>query len=253
VLSGMGALHLEITTERLKRRSGLSCKLGAPQIPYRETITKKVTRVEGKQKKQTGGHGQFGVCYIDVEPLPRGKGFQFEDAIVGGVIPRQLIPSVEKGVVRAMTKGALCGYPVVDVKVKLIDGKTHSVDSSDHAFQVAGFRGFRAAMTQATPVLLEPIMKMEVTVPEAMMGDVIGDLNSRHARVLGTDSNAGRAVITAYIPLAQTLDYEPRLSNMTHGRGTYAMVFDHYDPVPPQVQDKLVKERGGKTLEDDEG
>ncbi len=248
IMSGLGAMQLEIALERLRRRSGIDCKLGPPRIAYRETVTKKMANVEGKQKKQTGGHGQFGVCYIDVEPMPRGSGFVFEDAIVGGVIPRQFIPSVEKGVARAVSQGLLAGYPVVDVKVRLVDGKYHSVDSSDAAFQVAGFRAFRAAAAGAHPVLLEPIVKMEVTVPSESMGDIVGDLNSRHGKVLSTNIDGETTTISAYVPLAQTLEYEPVITGMTRGRGTFTIAFDHYDFVPPLVQEKIVRDSGFKAL-----
>ena len=248
IMSGLGAMQLEIALERLRRRSGIDCKLGPPRIPYRETVTRKVANVEGKQKKQTGGHGQFGVCYIDLEPLPRGSGFVFEDAIVGGVIPRQFIPSVEKGVVKAVSQGLIAGYPVVDVKVRLVDGKYHSVDSSDAAFQVAGFRAFRAAAAGSHPVLLEPIVKMEVTVPSESMGDVVGDLNSRHGKVLSTNISGDTTTIAAYVPLAQTLEYEPVLTGMTRGRGTFAISVDHYDFCPPPVQEKIVRESGFKAV-----
>lgn len=253
ILSGQGALQLEITLERLRRRTGIvDCKLGPPRIPYRETVTRKVANIEGKQKKQTGGHGQFGVCYIDLEPMPRSSGFEFEDAIVGGVIPRQFIPSVEKGVTKALSQGILAGYPVVDVKVRLVDGKYHSVDSSDAAFQVAGLRAFRAALAAAHPVLLEPIVKIEVTVPSDAMGDVVGDLNSRHGKVLSTNLDGEITTIAAYVPLAQTLDYEPVLTGMTRGRGTFTVAFDHYDFCPPPVQEKVVRESGFKPIVDED-
>jgi elongation factor G len=250
ILAGLGAMQLEITVERLRRRTGIDCKLGPPRIPYRETVTRKVANVEGKQKKQTGGHGQFGVCYVDLEPLPRGSGFEFEDAIVGGVIPRQFIPSVEKGVTRGILQGVLAGYPVVDVRVRLVDGKYHSVDSSDAAFQVAGWRAFRAAAAAAHPVLLEPIVKIEVTVPSESMGDVVGDLNSRHGKVLSTNlsGDTTTTIIAAYLPLSQTLDYEPILTGMTRGRGTFTVAFDHYDFCSPPVQEKIVRESGFKAL-----
>jgi elongation factor G len=248
IMAGLGAMQLEIALERLRRRSGIDCRLGPPRIPYRETITRKVANVEGKQKKQTGGHGQFGVCYIDLEPLPRGSGFVFEDAIVGGVIPRQFIPSVEKGVTRAVSQGVLAGYPVVDVKVRLVDGKYHSVDSSDAAFQVAGFRAFRAAAAGSHPALLEPIVKMEVTVPSESMGDVVGDLNSRHGKVLSTNIEGDATTIVAFVPLAATLEYEPVLTGMTRGRGTFTVIVDHYDYCPPPVQEKIVRESGFKAI-----
>lgn len=252
LISGLGALHLEITAERIRRRTGIECRLGPPKIAYRETVTRKVTNVEGKQKKQSGGHGQFGVCYIDLEPLQRGSGFEFEDAIVGGVVPRQFIPSVEKGVVKALQRGILAGYPVVDLRVRLIDGKTHSVDSSDAAFQVAGYRAFRAAAAAAHPALLEPVVKLLVTVPGDMMGDVIGDLNSRHGKVVNTDTAGSNTVITALVPLAQTLDYEPKLTGMTQGRGTFTMGFDHYEICSPIAQEKIIKESGFKTVEEED-
>ena len=252
IVSGLGALHLEITLERLRRRAGIECRLGPPRIPYRETFTRKVANIEGKQKKQTGGHGQYGLCYIDLEPLPRSSGFEFEDAIVGGVIPRQFIPSVEKGVVRALGQGVIAGYPVVDVRVRLVDGKYHAVDSSDAAFQVAGYRAFRAAASAAHPVLLEPIVKVEVTVPSSAMGDVVGDLSSRHGKVLGTDANDESTTITALVPLAQTLEYEPVLTGMTRGKGTFTVAFDHYDFCPPHVQEQVIRESGFKQIVDED-
>jgi elongation factor G len=252
LVEGLGALHLDITLERLRRRAQIDCRLGPPRIPYRETTRGRTTHVEGKQKKQTGGHGQYGVCYIDLEPLPRGSGFVFEDAIVGGVIPRQFIPSVEKGVKRAMEHGVLSGYPVVDVKVRLVDGKYHSVDSSDAAFQVAGFRAFRTAMQAAQPSLLEPIAKLEVTIPGDYLGDVIGDINARGGRVIGTSSAGTNSVVDAYVPLANTNDYEPKLTSITSGRGTFALGFDHYDFCSPHTTDKVIKESGFKHVEDED-
>lgn len=250
ILSGHGLMHLEVTADRLRRRAGVEFKLGPPRIPYRETFLRAAMNVEGKQKKQSGGHGQFGVCHIDVEPLPRGAGFQFEDAIVGGVIPRQFIPSVQKGVERALARGVLAGYPVTDVKVRLVDGKTHSVDSSDAAFQVAGYRAFMAAAEQAHPVLLEPVMKLEVKVPAEALGDVIGDLNARHGRVLSTDTSDSRMVVTALVPLTHLLDYEPKLTALSRGHGSFSMSFDHYDAAPPALQEKIVSERGFKPAEE---
>jgi elongation factor G len=252
LLEGLGALHLDITLERLRRRAQIDCRLGPPRIPYRETARGRATHVEGKQKKQTGGHGQFGVCYIDLEPQPRGAGFTFEDAVVGGVIPRQFIPSVEKGVRRAMEHGVLAGYPVVDVKVRLVDGKYHSVDSSDAAFQVAGFRAFRAAMLASQAALLEPIAKLEVTIPGDYLGDVIGDINARGGRVIGTNSAGTSSVVDAYVPLANTNDYEPKLTSITSGRGTFALGFDHYDYCSPHTADRVIKESGFKHIEDED-
>ncbi|HZU82561.1 MAG TPA: EF-Tu/IF-2/RF-3 family GTPase, partial [Polyangiaceae bacterium] len=252
IVEGLGALHLDITLERLRRRAQVDCRLGPPRIAYRETIRGRAAHVEGKQKKQTGGHGQFGVCYIDLEPLPRGAGFVFEDAIVGGVVPRQFIPSVEKGVKRAMEHGVFSGYPVVDVKVRLVDGKYHSVDSSDAAFQVAGFRAFRTAMQGAQPALLEPIAKLDVTIPGDYLGDVIGDINARGGRVIGTSNVGTSSVVSAYVPLANTNDYEPKLTSLTSGRGTFTLAFDHYDFCSPHTADKVIKESGYKHVEDED-
>jgi elongation factor G len=252
VVSGLGALHLEITVERIRRRIGIDCRLGPPHIAYKETITKKVTGVEGKHKKQSGGHGQFGVCYIDVEPNPRGGGFVFEDAIVGGSIPRQFIPSVEKGIVKAMARGFLAGFQMIDVKVRLYDGKYHDVDSSDAAFQLAGSKGFKAACAQAKPVLLEPIVKLQVTVPSAAMGDVIGDINSRRGRVSGTDTVDDNTIVNAFVPLSEVLEYESKLKSMTQGKGTFSMAVDHLDICPPNVQEKVIKDSGFKVEADEE-
>jgi elongation factor G len=252
VVSGLGSLHLEITVERIRRRVGVDCRLGPPHIAYKETISKKVAGVEGKHKKQSGGHGQFGVCYMDIEPLPRGEGFVFEDAIVGGAIPRQFIPSVEKGIVKAMAKGVLAGFQMIDVKVRLYDGKYHDVDSSDAAFQLAGSKGFKAACAQAKAVLLEPIVKLQVTVPSVAMGDVIGDINSRRGRISGTDTVEDNTIVNAYVPLSEVLEYESKLKSMTQGKGTFSMSVDHLDVCPPLVQDKVVKDSGYKVSEDEE-
>jgi elongation factor G len=252
VVSGLGGLHLEITVERIRRRVGIDCRLGPPHIAYKETITKKVSGVEGKHKKQSGGHGQFGVCYIDMEPMPRGGGFLFEDAVVGGSIPRQFIPSVEKGVVKSMAKGFLAGFAMIDVKVRLYDGKYHDVDSSDAAFQMAGSKAFKAAAAQAHPVLLEPIVKLQVTVPSVAMGDVIGDINSRRGRISGTDSVDDSTIVNAYVPLAEVLEYESKLKSMTQGKGTFSMSVDHLEICPPMVQDKVIKDSGFKVEADED-
>ncbi|WP_437572211.1 elongation factor G [Sorangium sp. So ce542] len=252
VVSGLGALHLEITVERIRRRVGIDCRLGPPHIAYKETLSRKATNVEGKHKKQTGGHGQFGVCYIDMEPLPRGGGFVFEDAVVGGAVPRQFIPSVEKGIVKAMSKGVLAGYPMVDVKVRLFDGKYHDVDSSDAAFQMAGSKAFKAAAAQCAPVLLEPIVRLSVTVPSATMGDIIGDINSRRGRIIGTDSVEDQTIVNAFVPLAEVLEYESKLKSMTQGKGTFTMSVEHLEVCPPAVQEKVIKESGFKVEADED-
>jgi len=252
VVSGLGALHLEITVERIRRRVGTDCRLGPPHIAYKESITRKVTGIEGKHKKQSGGHGQFGVCYLDVEPSARGEGFVFEDAVVGGSIPRQFIPSVEKGIVKAMARGVLAGFQMIDVKVRVYDGKYHDVDSSDAAFQLAGSKGFKAACAQAKPVLLEPIVKLQVTVPNATMGDVIGDINSRRGRISGTDTQDDNSIVNAYVPLAEVLEYESKLKSMTQGKGTFSMTVDHLEICPPVVQEKVIKDSGFKVTEDED-
>jgi len=252
VVSGLGSLHLEITVERIRRRIGIDCRLGAPHIAYKETITKKVSGVEGKHKKQSGGHGQFGVCYIDMEPTARNAGFVFEDAIVGGSIPRQFIPSVEKGIVKSMAKGFLAGFPIVDFKVRVYDGKYHDVDSSDAAFQLAGSKAFKAAIAQAGPVLLEPVVKLNVIVPSVATGDVIGDINSRRGRILGTDSVDDQTIVNAYVPLSEILEYESKLKSMTQGKGTFSMAVDHMAICPPMVQEKVIKDSGFKAVEEED-
>ncbi len=241
LVSGMGRLHLDIACERMKRKFGAEVELRKPKVPYRETI-KKSTKVQGRYKKQTGGRGQFGDTWLEIRPLPRGEGFQFVDKIVGGAIPRQFIPAVEEGVKEAMAGGILAGYPMVDVEVTLYDGKYHPVDSSEMAFKIAASMGFKKGAAECSPVLLEPVMEVEVRVPDAHMGDVIGDLNSRRGRVLGVDPEDGVQVIRALVPLAEMLEYAPDLRSMTSGRGTFTMRFHHYEEVPPQIAEKIVAE-----------
>ena len=218
----------------MKRRFGVEVELKPPRVPYRETV-KGTAKAEGKHKKQTGGRGQFADTWMEVAPQPRGEGFEFVDKIVGGAIPRNFIPAVEKGVRAAMAEGFLAGYPVVDVQVKLYDGKYHPVDSSDMAFQIAGSLGFKAAAEKAQPVLLEPIMNVEITVPEENVGDIIGDLNSRRGRVLGTTPRGHSNVVGAEVPLAEMLSYAPDLTSMTGGRGDYHMEFLRYEEVPAHL------------------
>lgn len=242
LLTGMGELHIRIAAERLQRMFGLEIDLQRPKIPYRETFTRSVTKVEGKLKKQTGGKGMYGVCYLSVEPAPRGAGFEFLDEIVGGSIPRNLIPAVEKGVQEALAEGPLAGFPVVDVRVRCIDGKHHPVDSNEMAFKLAGSFGFKAAAEQAHPTLLEPMMNVEVAAPDAQMGDVIGDLNSRRGRVQSTDQRGGTSVIKAQVPMAEMLEYASVLTSLTGGQGAFEMAFSHYEEVPAQLRDKIVGE-----------
>jgi len=241
LMAGLGQVHIEATVEKLKRKFNVEVNLKTPKVPYRETIKKKV-RVQGKHKKQSGGHGQYGDCWIQMEPLPRGEGFQFVDAIVGGVIPRQYIPAVEKGVQEACRKGILGGFPCVDFKVTLDDGSFHAVDSSEMAFKIAGSLAFKKAVTDANPVLLEPIMKVEIITPDEFMGDIMGDLNSRRGRVLGMDSKGKNQVINAQVPMAEFLTYAPDMRSMTGGRGMYSMEFSHYDEVPAQIAQKVLDE-----------
>ncbi len=241
LLSGLGQVHIETTAEKLRRKFNVEVQLKKPKVPYRETIKKKV-RVQGKHKKQTGGHGQYGDCWIQLEPLPRGGGFEFVDAVVGGVIPRQYIPAVEKGVYEASQRGVLASFPCVDFKVTVDDGSYHAVDSSEMAFKIAGSLAFKKAAEQADPVLLEPIMKVTITTPEEFMGDIMGDLNSRRGRVLGMDSAGKNQVINANVPMAEFLSYAPDLRSMTGGRGMFALEFSHYDEVPAQIAEKIVEE-----------
>lgn len=241
ILSGLGQIHIETTVDKLKRKFNVEVVLNTPKVPYRETIKKKI-RVQGKHKKQTGGHGQFGDCWIQLEPLARGKGFEFVDAIVGGVIPKTYIPAVEKGVVEASQKGVLAGFLCVDFKVTLDDGSFHAVDSSEMAFKIAGSLAFKKAAEQANPVLLEPIMSVTITTPEDFMGDIMGDLNGRRGKVLGMDSAGRNQIIKANVPMAEFLTYAPDLRSMTGGRGIYSMEFSHYDEVPAQMTDKIIEE-----------
>jgi len=241
IVGGMSQVHVEVTVDRMKRRFGTEVELKPPRVPYRETI-KGSAKAEGKHKKQTGGRGQFADTWMEVSPQPRGEGFAFVDKVVGGAIPRNFIPAVEKGIRAAMSEGFLAGYPVVDVQVRLYDGKHHPVDSSDMAFQIAGSIGFKAAVEKAQPVLLEPIMNVEITVPEESVGDIIGDLNSRRGRVLGTTPRGHANVVGTEVPLAEMLTYAPDLTSMTGGRGDYTMEFLRYEEVPAHLTQKIVEQ-----------
>lgn len=241
LISGVGQVHLEVIGEKIKRKFGVEMELRPPRVPYRETLKGKVT-VQGKHKKQSGGRGQFGDCTIEMEPLPRGEQFQFLDKIVGGVIPQQYRPAVEKGIIEAMERGVIAGYPFVDLKVSLIDGSYHTVDSSEMAFKVAGSLAFKKGVVQANPVLLEPIMEVEVRVPKDFVGDVMGDLNSRRGRVLGMDSKDKYEVINAHVPQSEILLYALDLTSMTGGRGTFLTKFSHYEEVPATIAEKIIAE-----------
>jgi elongation factor G len=237
----MGQQHIEIIVEKLKRKYSAEVILKAPKVPYKETI-RGTASAQGKLKKQSGGRGQYGDTWLKVEPLPHGKGFEFVDQIVGGAIPRNYIPAVEKGIKEAMAGGVVAGFPMVDVRVTLYDGSYHDVDSSDMAFKIAGSMGFKNAVEKAKPVILEPIMTMEVTVPDENMGDVIGDLNSRRGKVLGMDTNGHTQVIKSRVPMSEVLKYAPDLRSLTSGRGEFHMEFSHYEELPAQLAEKVIKE-----------
>jgi elongation factor G len=241
LISGVGNLHVEMTVERMKRKYNVDVSLLPPRIPYKETV-KGRAEGQGKYKKQTGGRGQYGDTWLRVEPLLRGGGFEFVDDIFGGAVPRNFIPSVEKGVRDCMKKGILAGYPIVDIKVTLYDGSYHDVDSSDMAFQIAASMGLQKVFMDAHPILLEPIMNVEVTTPADNAGDVIGDLNSRRGRIVGMEPAGETAVVRAQVPMAEMLAYEPSLRSMTGGRGGYSMEFSNYEEVPSFIADKVVKE-----------
>ena len=243
ILSGMGQVHLEVTLAKLKRKYGVDVSMKTPKVPYKETVRTKAS-AQGKYKKQTGGHGQYGDAWIEIEPLPRGRGFEFVDKVVGGVIPRQYIPAVEKGVVEAMHEGSLAGYPIVDLRVTLYDGSYHTVDSSEMAFKIAASMGFKKAVSQAKPVLLEPIMSIEVATPDDVLGAVIGDLNSRRGKVQGVAPQANGQTIKALVPMSEMLTYAPTLTSLTSGRGMYTMEFHGYEDVPSHLAQKIMQERG---------
>ena len=238
-VSGSGQQHVEVAVSKLKRRFNVEVTLKAPKIPYLETIRAKAD-AQGKHKKQTGGHGQYGDCKIKMEPLVRGSGFEFVNDIFGGSVPRNFIPAIEKGIVEAAARGYLAGFPVVDFRVILYDGSYHDVDSSEMAFKLAGSKAFKACMAQAKPCLLEPIMNVEITMPENYSGDIMGNLNGRRGRIQGMDSKAGSTIIKAQVPLSDMLTYASDLTSMTQGRGTYSMEFSHYDLVPQPVTEKIV-------------
>ncbi|MFO7597286.1 MAG: elongation factor G [Desulfocurvibacter africanus] len=241
LLSGMGQMHIETAVEKARRRYKVDVVLKTPKVPYRETLKGKA-EVQGRHKKQSGGRGQFGDCHVRFAPLPQGAGYDFEDKIVGGAIPRQYIPAVDKGIQDAAQRGPLTGNPVVDFKAELFDGSYHNVDSSEMAFKVAGSLAFKAACEKAGLKLLEPIMLISVFVPDEFMGDVIGDLSSRRGKVLGSDSQGGVTEIKAHVPMAEVLRYAPDLRSMTGGQGTFTMEFDHYEECPPPVAEKVIAE-----------
>jgi elongation factor G len=241
VLSGMGQLHVDVTFEKLRRKYGVEVNIHVPKVPYKETI-RKMAQAQGKYKKQTGGHGQYGDCWLQLDPLPRGAGFEFANKVVGGAIPRNFIPAVEKGVVEAMHEGGLAGFPVVDVRVTVYDGSYHVVDSSEMSFKIAASMGFKKAMEAAHPILLEPIMSVEVVTPDDVVGAVIGDLNSRRGRIIGVTAKGHAEMIHAAVPLAEMLKYAPVLNSITGGRATYGMEFSTYEEVPRELAGRIVEE-----------
>ncbi|MBM3245229.1 MAG: elongation factor G, partial [Candidatus Omnitrophica bacterium] len=234
IVSGLGDLHLAVMVGRIKKRFNVDVELGKPKVSYKETITK-TAHVQGKFKRQSGGRGQYGDVVIDIEPLERGKGFEFVDKIFGGAIPRNFIPSAEKGIIQACSEGAVAGYPIVDIRVKLVDGSYHDVDSSDMAFQIAGAMALRKAVAEAGPVLLEPVMDIDVSIPEEFLGAISGDINARRGRMAGMEVKGKTQVVKAQVPLAEMFTYANDLRSLTGGRGSYTMRFSHYTEVPHKI------------------
>jgi len=250
LLSGSGQQHIEVVVSKLKKRYGVEVTLKAPKVPYRETIRVKA-EAEGKHKKQTGGRGQFGVARVKMEPLARGAGFEFVDDVFGGAIPRNFIPSVEKGIVAAAERGYLAGFPMVDFRATLYDGQYHDVDSSDIAFKIAGSLAFKKCMEQAKPALLEPIMNIEVYAPQEFSGDLMGDINARRGRIQGMDTRGASSAIKAQMPMAEMLDFATALTSLTQGRGSYHAEFAHYDFVPRELEQKIIAQhKAGKEAEE---
>jgi elongation factor G len=244
IIAGMGELHLEIIVDRLQREYKVGCNVGRPQVAYKEGI-KRAAKGEGKFVRQSGGHGQYGHCWIEIEPLEEGSGFVFESKIVGGVIPKEYISPIEAGIKEALLNGVLAGYQVMDIKATVYDGSFHEVDSSEMAFKVAGSMAFKAAAEKAGGVLLEPVMKVEVTVPEEYMGDVIGDINARRGRIEGMEARSGAQNIRSTVPLSAMFGYATDLRSRTQGRGTYVMQFDHYEEVPKSIAEEIIAKRRG--------
>ena len=245
IIAGMGELHLEIIVDRLRREFKVECNVGKPQVAYRETAGKAVNHVEGKFVRQSGGSGQFGWVFIDMEPQEPGAGYSFENVIVGGTIPKEYIPAVDKGIQEALEAGVIAGYPVVDIKVKLVDGKYHEVDSSEAAFKIAGSMAIKEALRRSDPVLLEPVEAVEVETPEQYMGDVMGNLSSRRGKIEGMEDRSNSKVIKAKVPLGEMFGYATDLRSQTQGRASYTMQFDSYEPVPKSVRDEIMSKHGG--------
>jgi len=244
IISGMGELHLEILVDRMKREFKVEAEVGAPQVSYRETIRKEVEQ-EYKYAKQSGGRGAFGHVYLRIKPGEAGTGFVFHNEIKGGVVPKEYIPAVEKGCAETMSNGVLAGYPMEDMDITLYDGSYHEVDSNEMAFKLAASMGFKEGCRKAKPVILEPIMKVEVETPEDFMGDVIGDLNRRRGQINSMDDRSGNKIVNAFCPLAEMFGYSTDLRSQTQGRASYSMEFDHYDEVPKNVAEEIIKKRNG--------
>jgi len=247
IISGMGELHLEIIVDRMRREFGVEANVGAPQVAYRETIRKSVDKVEGKFIKQTGGRGQYGHVWLRVDPQPPGVGFEFVDAVKGGNVPREFIPAVKKGIVETLPNGVLAGFPIVDVKATLFDGSSHDVDSNENAFKMAGSMAFKEGLRRASPVLLEPIMAVEVETPEDFMGNVVGDLSSRRGVIQGMDDMPGGGkAIKAEVPLAEMFGYSTTMRSLSQGRATYTMEFKHYAEAPKVIAEAVINKYTGK-------
>jgi elongation factor G len=245
IIAGMGELHLEIIVDRMMREFKVEANVGAPQVAYKETIKKSV-KAEGKFVRQSGGRGQYGHCWLEIEPGEPGSGYEFVNKIVGGVIPKEYIAPIDAGIQDAMNNGVLGGYQVVDVKVTVVDGSYHEVDSSEMAFKIAGSMGFKEGCRKANPVLLEPIMRVDVTVPEEYMGDVMGDLNSRRGKIEGMEARGGAQTIRAHVPLSEMFGYATALRSRTQGRGVYSMQTSHFEEVPKNIQESLLNLKGSK-------
>jgi elongation factor G len=240
----MGELHLEIIVDRMLREFRVETNVGKPQVAYRETF-RATAKVEGKFVRQSGGRGQYGHCWIEFQPLEAGSGFVFENKVVGGVVPREYIGPVQAGIEESMKNGVLAGFPLVDIKATIFDGSYHDVDSNEMAFKIAGSMALKAAKDKCNPVLLEPIMKVEVTVPEEYMGDVMGDLNSRRGRIEGMDARAGAQIIRAKVPLSEMFGYSTTLRSRTQGRGVYSMEISHYEEVPKSISEEIIAKNKG--------
>src|SRR5690606_22511344 len=245
VISGMGELHLDILVDRMKREFKVEANVGAPQVSYRETF-RSSAQVEGKFVRQSGGRGQFGHVWIEFSPNEEGKGFEFENAIVGGVVPREYIPAVQAGLEDALENGVIAGYPLIDVKAKLYDGSYHDVDSNEMAFRIAASMALKNAAKKCDPALLEPVMKVEVVIPEEYLGDIMGDITSRRGRVEGMEARGNAQVVKAFVPLAEMFGYATSLRSNTQGRGVYSMHFDHYEEVPKSIAEEIIKKNSGQ-------